>query len=58
MYVCFPIKSGFCDRASPDQGADDIGRHRDIGGTAIDDEIQRDSAIYEYRHNKGTAKGL
>jgi hypothetical protein len=47
-HVClFSGKIRFFDRASSDQGADDIGWQRDIGGTAIDDEIQRDSVPRE-----------
>src|SRR5580700_8715072 len=32
-------KIGFFDSACSDEGANDIGGHRDIGGTAINDEI-------------------
>ena len=56
--LLFSRNIGFFDGARSDQGADHIGGYRDLGGAAIDDEIQRNSAVYEYRYNKGAAKGL
>ena len=38
--ICLlPDKIGFCDGACSGKRADDIGGYRDIGGTAVDDEI-------------------
>jgi hypothetical protein len=53
-----PDKIGLCDGACSGKGANDIGGYRDIGGTAVNDEIQRNSAVDEYRHNECTANGF
>jgi len=56
--LLFPRNIGFFDRACSDQGANDIGGYRDVRGAAIDDEIQRNGAVDEYRYDKGAAKRL